>query len=354
MMLGKRRAAAPPGASGFSQNISQTSGDLRTSVTRSSFVSGSGPALDPNIIATPMSRVEPGPAPLSDTSGAAATPRTRTISGGQSRRVPQLPLASGSGPGLDHPVLATHPNRVESGPALLVDRIVARARQHAQLVRAEVSLIHQVQAIARLLSPGAPDERRRTEAVDFASPALLAHLAARPLIEARAHIHAHRRALMRQLEADAKLLPVWPWVQGVRGAGPLSLAQIVGAAGDLANYDGPARLWKRFGLAVLDGRAQRRLTDKDLAALHGFSPVRRSLMHIVGENLLRQNRDGAFRTLYNTRKAYEIATTPGLRPFQYHRRALRYMEKRFLRELWRAWKTAALGPILTVHEGEQL
>lgn len=275
---------------------------------------------------------------------APSRPRTtRTKSGDQRRCVTLVPSVSGSGPGLDQHQLVTHPIPVEPGPALLVDRLIARARMHGQLVRADVSLVHQVQAIARVLagSPGGPKLRP----VALSSPALLAHLAARPLIEARAHIHTHRLALRLQLEADAKRLLVWPWVASVRGAGALTLALIVGAAGDLGHYDTPAKLWKRFGLAVFDGKAQRRLRDPELAAIHGFSPTRRSLMHVVGENLLRQNGAGEFRTLYNTRKTYEIATTPGLKPFVYHRRALRYVEKRFLLELWRAWRAAGVSAV---------
>ena len=80
--------------------------------------------------------------------------------------------------------------------------------------------------------------------------------------------------------AFAKALPVASFVEETRGFGYLGLAQIVAEAGDLSNYANPAKLWKRFGLAVIDGRAQRRVADKELAIVHGLL-IRAIQMHAV-------------------------------------------------------------------------
>jgi hypothetical protein len=195
---------------------------------------------------------------------------------------------------------------------------------------------------------------------------MLAEIGARPLIEARDYIATHKRAAAKVIEKAAAELPVWAsFVEGVRGVGKQALGQIIAETGDLARYDNPAKLWKRMGLAVgTDGRAQRRIKaqadiktgrtkddSRDEAILQGYSPRRRSLMHVVGECLIKQNGEGPYRTLYNERKAYEQAKAPELTPLQHHRRAMRYMEKRFLLHLWQAWRREAIvdsTPIVAV------
>ena len=198
--------------------------------------------------------------------------------------------------------------------------------------------------------------------------------AALPLREGRAVIHDARMREERACEKLAKTLPVWSaWGEGVRGFGPLSLAQIVGEAGDLSNYDNPAKLWKRMGLGLVNeggvwGR-QRKRVDPALAAEHGYSPNRRSIMYCIGESLVRAG--GEFKEVYDKRKDYEIANLArkgvtvmpaseiakqpmtklggripkvggGLDKYMslghVHNRAKRFMEKRLLRELWTHWR----------------
>ena len=55
----------------------------------------------------------------------------------------------------------------------------------------------------------------------------------------------------KKLKALAKQLPVWSWVETVRGVGPLSLAQMIGELGDLSGYSNPAKPWKRMGLGLV-------------------------------------------------------------------------------------------------------
>jgi hypothetical protein len=158
---------------------------------------------------------------------------------------------------------------------------------------------------------------------------------------ARAPFERIEREALRQMEKLAGTLPAWAeFGAAVRGFGAGSLAVIVAEAGDLANYASEAKLWKRMGLAVIDGVRQGGLTkgaSKDDWITHGYSPQRRSRMWNIGDALIKGNRDGAYRTIYLARKAYEVARDPEMRPIHAHRRAQRYMEKRLLRHLWRAW-----------------
>lgn len=151
---------------------------------------------------------------------------------------------------------------------------------------------------------------------------------------------AYRNGAARRVKSLAQQLPVHPWVSAIRGAGDLNLGLIIGETGDLSTYSNPAKLWKRMGLAVMaDGRSHRRVKGEQT----GYSPIRRTIMHNLGECLLKGN-DGEMRGLYDTRKAYEIERNPEIKPIVAHKRALRYMEKRFLRDLWREWRrVTAIG-----------
>jgi hypothetical protein len=158
-----------------------------------------------------------------------------------------------------------------------------------------------------------------------------------PLLQAQIPCTAWKKASEKEMISLAKEMPVAPFVERTRGFGYLGLAQIVAEAGDLSNYTNPGKLWKRFGLAVFDGKAQRRSTNKEMAITMGFSPRRRSLMFVIGDSLIKAT-GGEYRVLYLERKAYEVEQHPEARPMQHHRRAQRYMEKRLLRELWKEWR----------------
>lgn len=144
-----------------------------------------------------------------------------------------------------------------------------------------------------------------------------------------------------------------------RGFGEGSLAVVVGEAGDLSGYATHSKLWKRMGLAVLDGKRQGApgLGASDETWIeHGYNPERRSMVWNMGESILkaqiRKVKDdagedtgertvlGPYGQIYLDRKAYELARNPEIRPIVAHARAKRYMEKRLLKNLWRAWRQA--------------
>lgn len=160
-----------------------------------------------------------------------------------------------------------------------------------------------------------------------------------------------KNAVKRDLEKLAKQLPVYAWIDCPerRGIGALSLALLVGAIGDLSNYSNPAKVWTRMGVGLRDGERQRRVAGRDKESIAkairmGYSPTRRALMHVVGECLIKQNgADGPYKTLYNTRKVYEAEKAPELPKIAHHKRAMRYMEKRLLKDLWQAWRASTIA-----------
>jgi hypothetical protein len=91
-----------------------------------------------------------------------------------------------------------------------------------------------------------------------------------------------------------------------------------------------------MGVGLVDGQRQRRTTDADLAVRMGYNAERRSVLYCIGDSLLKKQ--NPYRELYLQRKAYEQEKAPDGTKMLWHRRAQRYMEKRLLRDLWRAWR----------------
>jgi len=179
-----------------------------------------------------------------------------------------------------------------------------------------------------------------------------------PQIEMRGKTDELEAVPTKAMTRLAEQLPVHQWALGVRGFGALGLAIIVGEAGDLGNYANPAKLWKRMGVAVIDGKRQGGLLKtaaKSEWTAHGYNRVRRSRLYTIGSALIMSG-ETPYRQVYLDRKRYETeraqaegltvapaAKIPKNRHEEYRslghidNRARRYVEKRLLRDLWRAW-----------------
>lgn len=177
---------------------------------------------------------------------------------------------------------------------------------------------------------------------DQSKHADIAFFATLPLREAREVIKPQRTKLERQMVKLAKQLPAYAFVDSVHGFGAIGFAQIVGEAGDLSNYANPAKLWKRMGLAVINGKSQRRVAGAE-ALEHGYSAVRRSIMYCIGDSMIKKQ--NPYRELYLSRKIAEAEKLPDGTKMHHHRRAQRYMEKRLLRDLWKFWRDSAIHPL---------
>lgn len=156
-----------------------------------------------------------------------------------------------------------------------------------------------------------------------------------------------------------KALPVAKWADTVPGLSHRFLAAIVGECGiGPGEFKSVSALWKRMGMAVINGGRQRRVTG-DAALEHGYVARRRALMWNIGDQVaVRQgirnpkddegNSTGAvaineWGALYLERKAYELAREidgKPMTPMHAHNRAKRYVEKRLLRSLWQEWRRA--------------
>lgn len=159
--------------------------------------------------------------------------------------------------------------------------------------------------------------------------------------------HEIENTCLKQMKKLAERLPVWgAFGKQIRGFGAGSLAVIIAEAGDLFNYPKKGHLWKRMGLAVIDGVRQGGLkkgASADAWIEHGYNASRRSRVWNIGDSLIKGNRGGKYRTLYLKHKAIERERAPDMTKLHAHRRAQRYMEKRLLQDLWQAWKRATVA-----------
>ncbi len=159
---------------------------------------------------------------------------------------------------------------------------------------------------------------------------------------------------------EADNLPIIRWADTIPGLDTLSLAQLIAECapwiykvrdGELSRRHQESRVWKRLGIGLiqLEGEApqrQRKAKNKLLAKLMGYNPSRRSVLSVIGENLLMVGGRPAnkathrYYQMYLTRKEYERANHPELPDAHTHLRAKRYMEKKLVRHMLAEWNKA--------------
>jgi hypothetical protein len=257
---------------------------------------------------------------------------------------------------------SVHDAQNERAAGNLLLRLVEQWRRRQDMVRARISLELQAQAICRRLSHDDKAKAGKLWAAIRADPAHPLRGWLNPFLVAMEPLAAAQKELDRTVETLARELPTYAWAKAIPGLGDLSFGGLVAETriGPGA-YRSPAALWKRMGLAVIDGQRQRRVTGK--AALEqGFAPPRAALMWNIGNNIikaqLRNEKDeagkridgsshaiGALGQVYLDRKAYQNdrnaeRETPWP-PLHIHNDSRRYMEKRLLLQAWRAWRRAS-------------
>ncbi len=176
---------------------------------------------------------------------------------------------------------------------------------------------------------------------------------------------ALRENTEKEMRKIVKALPAYGWVSSVRGFGDLGFAIIIGETGDLANYATKERVWKRLGLAVMEGQKQGRRSNAEEAAKHGYSPKRRAEIWTIGDSMFRAQRRGAkevdgvevpahslgiYGDVYARRKAYTLVRETGptdWTPAHRENDARRLMMKSLVEDLWRVWN----GKEALSHEG---
>ena len=226
----------------------------------------------------------------------------------------------------------------------LIQEITETWRQRQHMASASMRLTLQAKAICRRFCHGSKTEAGklyRAVERDEAHPlADAVRLAIAPLMLAREPLDAQRKHYEKHLRKLAARLPIASAADEILGVGPITVAKIVGECGDLGAYrKGVAGIWKRAGLAVIDGARQQKRLGTQNAERQGYSPARHAVFWNIGASLLKAQGTGEaagpYRRVYDTRRRYEEAN--GATPLHAHRRAQRYMTKRLLKHLWVRW-----------------
>lgn len=255
----------------------------------------------------------------------------------------------------DEASIATRANEVSPVIAELIQLGRMRRRWH----KAEKSLTLQGKAMARAWTEGDKDAANNLfdDCVKGKSVDPMLSVALSPFIHGREPFEIERKAIEKRMRKLARQLPVWQWAEGIRGLGDLRLAVIVGECGDIGSYKSVSALWKRMGLAVINGERQRKKAGDD-GIIHGYNPERRAIAYVMGTEIIKaqirvvkdddgkatdeRNSLGHLGALYLDRKAHEI-TLEGITKAHANNRAARYMVKRVFREMYAAWKAVEVA-----------
>jgi hypothetical protein len=259
----------------------------------------------------------------------------------------------------------------------IIDRIITLHRLRQGMIKAQTKLT--LQAMASLRFAVAQDgdwdndeakAKARKRADDLyrlvaKDPTHELHIRIMPYIMAIEPLTAQRTLYEKDMVREAKRLPVYPFVKSVSGFGDISFATIVGECGDIGTYKSIAAVWKRLGLAVFDGKRQGNPGAGAVAddwIRHGYNKQRRSVSwnaraQIIGGMGLWRPEFGSdladatyYQRVFAERARYEsdklgtpvTESAKGKESYKKHatNRAMRYTEKRLLRELYKSWRRA--------------
>jgi len=160
----------------------------------------------------------------------------------------------------------------------------------------------------------------------------------------------------------SKLLPLYDWWCQHEGCSSLGLAMLLAETGNPSNYENPAKLWKRMGLDVWEGEANK---NKFKGINTGYSKRRRMIAYRISSAIIKKK--GKYRDVYDVRKKYEIERDEKGYNKDYvekkktfmmatyktsvkkikegklpacviDARAQRYMVKKLIKDLWIAWQ----------------
>jgi hypothetical protein len=174
-----------------------------------------------------------------------------------------------------------------------------------------------------------------------------------------------RSVAEKSMEQLAGQLPIYSWVESIRGAGALGLATILAeAGGPLDRFATHDKLWKRLGFAPYDGLAgsswkretwrPRKLSKEEWIA-NPFSGERYGMMRqiatwLVNAQWIGAKKDpegegkpnGPYGEVYAKRRARTMITHADWSKGHRRSDALRVAMKVFLRDLWREWNGGAV------------
>jgi hypothetical protein len=196
---------------------------------------------------------------------------------------------------------------------------------------------------------------------------------------------AQEREMGAQMDELITLHPVWPWLRDVRGVGSTLASRLLSRL-DIARAPSPASFWAYCGLGTVAAaefvcdecgarafaapgtrlvkphtmigtreRCAGRLRVRGLASNVRVAQARprrgeqapydleaKAVCYLIGVSFVRCG--GPYRDVYDERKAHLAAEHEAWPPKRVHLAAARATVKRFLAELWVAWRAAEAYP----------
>lgn len=270
----------------------------------------------------------------------------------------------------------------------IVKYLKSLSHERAQYIKAKTRLTNQMKAIARRLlnkPQGKPvSDKELSTLIEGAIAEETTLEGIVPLSWGRDSIDANLKSVELSMKKAVRELPIWTgWAENISGVGEITIANIIGgsvceAETDLigrkyekkfttiGDYSNPAKLWKRWGVGVVDGARQRRIKAKidekkkyretkefsgeQLKAIqHGYSPARRAQLWNLGEVFVKRGK--YYRRRYDQEKARQLQLHPEVfedawgnkkaknyAQARAHNRAMRYVTKLFLVDFWNKWR----------------
>lgn len=156
-----------------------------------------------------------------------------------------------------------------------------------------------------------------------------------------------RAKLKADMEALAENLPGIAWAKSVRGFGITSYAHLIAETGNLSRFRNRDCVVKRMGISPPNTYG---MTTKAGKTVNAIPRMRRSILWVIGDNLIKSG-NKTYRAIYDEQKkrrtalrAAEFKLPAGKRKGlkgHIHKQAHRAMERRFVRDMYAAWKKDA-------------
>lgn len=141
--------------------------------------------------------------------------------------------------------------------------------------------------------------------------------------------------------------PAWDWVNGIKGMGESTSAQLFALIDDIGKFDTVSKLWRYAGMAVIEGEAERTTRGEKS---HFNRDLKTLLLGVVADNFVKQQTP-IYIDIYYAEKERQRRLHPepeqasgkklwskDYTPMHIDRMARRKMMKIFLQHLWLKWR----------------
>jgi len=146
-------------------------------------------------------------------------------------------------------------------------------------------------------------------------------------------------SVVEYLASECSRSPIWPWLSGVKGIGPRLGGMLVGLI-DIERAPTVSSLWRYAGLAVIDGKAERREKGKKLP----YNDLLKKTCFLIGRSFL-MGKHPLYEPLYREARIFYERERPDWTDGRRHNAARRKMVKMFLSHLWTKWREAVNLPV---------